>query len=704
LSDLTSDYASVNKLNANFDAIEAAFDNTISRDGSAPNAMGANLDMGSNRIINVGTPTAATDAATKGYLDVIQADVQSNATAAAASATAAHTSELNAATSASSAASSAQSAATSAALVIRGAWVSIIDYIPEPNRAAVLAGTYTNDASAWLQAALNSGKNVDLQGLTFYANNLTHSTNQRALFSSAGVANIIKNANGPILTSTGDDFLAKFVVFRGQAPYTGDNIVTTGNRPTFHWCGSMSAAGRALKAQSDKVYVIGTTYSWNTTDTTSAGYDIEVGKSGTATLYHRLEGVYTSQATGGIMLLDTGSHAITGGNQFGKLYIKNSLTPGGAVAGCNGGMTSQSRILGDITVEQSSAVFTANQFGSVGLTFTFAGGTSLSSVDDSNITTGVTFVNNGNANNYVARQVSAGGFPIMQYAVAAQPVQLSYESGVGLRCNWPFMARNGFGAYNVRNNANTADLAVIGLAQSSDSVFFGHGSGTGNIAYNAGTGGHTWSIAGTGFLTALAARVAPSTDNTTDLGSNTLRFKDSYGYTFNVANGFAGYKARNNANSADLTILSLAQGSDSVFLGHGSSTGSISYNAGSGGHSWAVTGTAFLTAIAARVAPSLDNATDFGTSALRFKDGYSYTWDAKTQYNVNGTKVLGARDTGWTAATGTALKTAYATYTAGTASGSYVQAELQSVMTALQSASQRIKALEDMCRTHGLIN
>jgi Pectate lyase superfamily protein len=55
--------------------------------------------------------------------------------------------------------------------------------------------------------------------------------------------------------------------------------------------------------------------------------------------------------------------------------------------------------------------------------------------------------------------------------------------------------------------------------------------------------------------------------------------------------------------------------------------------------------------------------------------------------SVAGTKVVGARETGWTAATGTANKGAFATGTA-----------------TLTNCAERIKALEDALRTHGLIN
>ena len=56
---ITSGFASSTTLNSNFDAIETAFQNTVSRDGSTPNTMSADFDMNSNDILNVGTITAS---------------------------------------------------------------------------------------------------------------------------------------------------------------------------------------------------------------------------------------------------------------------------------------------------------------------------------------------------------------------------------------------------------------------------------------------------------------------------------------------------------------------------------------------------------------------------------------------------------------------------------------------------------------------
>lgn len=48
-------------INNNFDTIETAFDNTLSRDGTNPNTMGASLDMNSNRVLNLPAPINGTE-------------------------------------------------------------------------------------------------------------------------------------------------------------------------------------------------------------------------------------------------------------------------------------------------------------------------------------------------------------------------------------------------------------------------------------------------------------------------------------------------------------------------------------------------------------------------------------------------------------------------------------------------------------------
>jgi len=59
LANLQNDTTATTAINANSALIETAMENTLSRDGTSPNQMGANLDMNSNRIINL--PDAVDD-------------------------------------------------------------------------------------------------------------------------------------------------------------------------------------------------------------------------------------------------------------------------------------------------------------------------------------------------------------------------------------------------------------------------------------------------------------------------------------------------------------------------------------------------------------------------------------------------------------------------------------------------------------------
>lgn len=78
--------------------------------------------------------------------------------------------------------------------------------------------------------------------------------------------------------------------------------------------------------------------------------------------------------------------------------------------------------------------------------------------------------------------------------------------------------------------------------------------------------------------------------------------------------------------------------------------------------------------------------------------------NASVSYKVAGLQVIGARQTGWTAATGTANKSSFNADLAFAVGAAYTQTEIQALADALIAARQRIKALEDMARTHGVID
>lgn len=78
--------------------------------------------------------------------------------------------------------------------------------------------------------------------------------------------------------------------------------------------------------------------------------------------------------------------------------------------------------------------------------------------------------------------------------------------------------------------------------------------------------------------------------------------------------------------------------------------------------------------------------------------------NVSVSYKVSGLQVVGARQTGWTASTGTPLLVAFNADQSYPVSATYTQSEVSAMAAGLQQARQRIKALEDAMRTHGLIN
>lgn len=78
-----------------------------------------------------------------------------------------------------------------------------------------------------------------------------------------------------------------------------------------------------------------------------------------------------------------------------------------------------------------------------------------------------------------------------------------------------------------------------------------------------------------------------------------------------------------------------------------------------------------------------------------------------TSYSVGGNKVVGARNTGWTASTGTASKAGINGSTTYSVSATYTQSEVQAIATGLQQIRQWAVAMQTAVGAtsgHGLIN
>ena len=111
---ITTGHASITALNANITALKEGFDNTLSRDGSSPNTMSADIDLNGNDITNVNTITNASGVDVVSAVTTLKDQAAASATAAASSQTAAASSQTAAAASQTAAAASQTSAATSA--------------------------------------------------------------------------------------------------------------------------------------------------------------------------------------------------------------------------------------------------------------------------------------------------------------------------------------------------------------------------------------------------------------------------------------------------------------------------------------------------------------------------------------------------------------------------------------------------------------
>jgi hypothetical protein len=114
LTNLENQSGVVASINANMALIETAVENTLSRDGTSPNTMSANLDMNNYRITNLPEPVDDTDPVRVGDLLGTVVDAEAAAEEANTSAAAAAASAAAASASASAAASSASAADTSA--------------------------------------------------------------------------------------------------------------------------------------------------------------------------------------------------------------------------------------------------------------------------------------------------------------------------------------------------------------------------------------------------------------------------------------------------------------------------------------------------------------------------------------------------------------------------------------------------------------
>jgi hypothetical protein len=408
---------------------------------------------------------------------------------------------------------------TAAGATLQSVQTKLEQYISVKDFGAV--GDGVTDDTAAVQAAIDSGEPIVFPAGSYACGPLTQSTNFQRFYAD-GFVKIQKNANGVLFTSTGNYVQFEGIQFIGTG-FTGDNVNLTGNHPTLTNCASFGTPGRALKATGAQVQIFGTCGIYATTDATASGFDIEIGVSGTATLYHQLMNVYTSQATGGILLTDVGSHVIVGG-QFGKLSILSGTSP----AGVNGGITSNARILGDVNVSLSNSVFSGNQFSNQ--TITFASGTSQHCLDSSNLLISATIVNNGNANSPIIKSIGTGSPSgiILQYGSDAFNSTIRYsndeiyfqDSALYLSNNKALWIADSAGVYK-----NTVSLS------SGDDFNFGNDTGANFTNLQSGSGGIYHVVSGANVTQTATGVFRPVPDGSVNLGGASNRWATVYATT-----------------------------------------------------------------------------------------------------------------------------------------------------------------------------
>lgn len=93
-----------------------------------------------------------------------------------------------------------------------------------------------------------------------------------------------------------------------------------------------------------------------------------------------------------------------------------------------------------------------------------------------------------------------------------------------------------------------------------------------------------------------------------------------------------------------------------------------------------------------------------GDNELTGANNFDQAPNSDSGYNVSGVKIIGQQDTGWTAGTGTAHKTGFAAYGGQNVNSSYNETQVQNIDDAAKAASQRLLAIENALRAHGLID
>jgi hypothetical protein len=236
IENLEDQTGAADAINSNFGSIQEAFENTLSRDGTEPNIMAADLDMDSNHILNLPTPTTATEPATKGYVDGISA--LSDAAALQTAVDAAEASADAAAASAVTSAEQAEALTATSLTTLTPSVASKVFQLEETLRAFivgayVLARSDANPTTVWMHGQVTDYTGDDLTVDVQSIGTATESSDWTIQVSGPKGAAGDDGADG----AAGADYtadaelnaLAGLTATTGLLVQTADNVFTTRN-------------------------------------------------------------------------------------------------------------------------------------------------------------------------------------------------------------------------------------------------------------------------------------------------------------------------------------------------------------------------------------------------------------------------------------------------------------------------------------------
>ena len=222
-----------------------------------------------------------------------------------------------------------------------------------------------NDTAA-IQAAIDSNiRDICFPEGNYLCGNLSFNNDYQRFYGPGAI--ITRSGNGVTFTVSARAVYFYAIRFEGGG-FTGDNLTVTGPEAMFIGCISKGTSGRAIKFANDggNALLLGGIYT--TSDGTASGYDVEFFDTTPGTsLYSKVIGISTNQATGGILINGQAAVRVTDG-QIGKLTVS-----------AGSGFFVNNRVIGATSIQSSINLFTNNSF-AANITFGTAAASNISQI------------------------------------------------------------------------------------------------------------------------------------------------------------------------------------------------------------------------------------------------------------------------------------------------------------------------------------